>query len=93
MIWDIVKAFFEAGLRGVREVREAKKTELEIQKLEDEKKERKSVIEKVSTEDVQKYDPKQAALHRSIVEKSRPGIVVAIITALVAILALYLLSR
>jgi len=71
MIWDIVKAFFEAGMSSVREVREAKKRELEIRKLEDEEKERKRVIEKVSTDDVQKYDPKQAALHRSIEEGAK----------------------
>jgi len=64
-----VKAFFDVGLKGVRDVREAKKTELQIDKLEAEERERDSVIEKVTLADVQKYDPKQAELDEWLTDK------------------------
>lgn len=69
IIGPICERLFK-GTKDLVEVRknltETEKAQLEIDKLEDEKSERQSEIQRATLEDVKKYDPKYADLEESI---------------------------
>jgi hypothetical protein len=67
---DIVNAAMKSVIDLLKLKKDVKKTDLEISKLEREKKQAESFIQLASLDDIKKYDPRARDLHRGV-EQSR----------------------